>query len=338
MLATLNQILNYALEEIQKTKNTKELENLKIKYLGRKSQLTNILRNIKDLPPEEKPVIGKEANLVRKKIENALKEKLQNISHFEPQPKIVASFDYTLPSIYPKLGSEHPLKIITNQIIDIFYSMGFSVEEGPEIESDYYNFEGLNIPANHPARDEWDSFYITDNLLLRTHTSPVQLRVMEKQKPPLRFIVPGRCFRRDAVDRTHSHTFHQVEGFLVEENISFTHLKGILNLFAKEMFGEKVKMRFRPDFFPFTEPSADGSISCVSCDGKGCAVCSHSGWLEIFGCGMIHPKVLQNANIDSEKYTGFAFGMGIERIAMLKYKIDDIRLFLENDLRFLQQF
>lgn len=322
-------------QELEEVKNLEILENLKIKYLGKKGKVKELLKRISEFPVEERKSIGLILNNLKKEIEEAVIAKRES---FKIIPEKKEFFDITLPGIKLKEGKKHILTQVIEEIKKIFISLGFTVEEGPEIETEYYNFDGLNIPSYHPAREEWDSFYLSEEVLLRTHTSPVQLRVMEKYKPPLRVISAGRCYRRDAVDRTHSHTFHQVEGFAVDENITFGDLKGILSYFAKKMFSEDVKMRFRPDYFPFTEPSADGAISCIMCKGSGCPVCSYTGWLEIFGCGEIHPQVLKNVGYDPEKWTGFAFGMGIERIAMLKYGIDDIRLFLENDLRFLEQF
>jgi phenylalanyl-tRNA synthetase alpha chain len=322
-------------KDLQKIGTFEELENLEKKYLGKKGKIKEYFRKIGEIQVQERKYFGELLNNLKREIEEKIVEKKK---YFQNLPKEREIFDITLPGIRLKEGKKHILTSVIEEIKKIFISLGFTVEEGPEIETEYYNFDGLNIPSYHPARDEWDSFYIKDGVLLRTHTSPVQLRVMEKYTPPLRVISVGRCYRRDAVDRTHSHTFHQIEGFAVDEHITFGDLKGVLYCFAKKMFSPDVKMRFRPDYFPFTEPSADGAISCIMCAGEGCQVCSYTGWLEIFGCGEIHPKVLENAGYDPKKWTGFAFGMGIERIAMLKYGIDDIRLFLENDLRFLTQF
>lgn len=339
MKEKLQTILQDAQEEINCAYSLNELDTLRVKYLGRQGILTLLLKDMKNLPAEVRPEIGQLCNEVKLKIEQDVSQKKVEIEEkYVAQKLLEEKIDITLPGVGIRVGTKHPLTLVIEEIKRIFIGLGFEVEEGPEIETDYYNFEGLNIPPWHPARDEWDSFYLTDNLLLRTHTSPVQVRVMEKRKPPLKVISLGRCYRQDALDKTHSHTFHQVEGFAVDKKITFGDLKGVLFLFAKEMFGEEVKMRFRPDYFPFTEPSADGAISCIVCQGTGCAVCGKTGWLEIFGCGMIHPQVLKNVGYSPKAVSGFAFGMGIERIAMLKYGIDDIRLFFENDIRFLNQF
>lgn len=324
-----------SLATLSARKTEQELEAWRVEYLGRNGQLQKLTEAIREIPSSERPAFGALLNSIKKELQEKFKEKKRLFASQGEQREI---FDETLPGRTFGRGRLHPLTQVIQEIETIFLRLGFDVENGPEIETEYYNFDGLNIPPDHPARDEWDSFYLSDNTLLRTHTSPVQLRVMEKQKPPLRVISHGRCFRRDAVDRTHSPTFHQLEGFMVDRKISFVHLKGVIQLFAQEFFGKEVKLRFRPDFFPFTEPSADGAISCILCSARGCAVCSHTGWLEIFGCGLIHPKVLENCGIDSRTFRGFAFGMGIERIAMIKHRVDDIRLFLENDLRFLSQF
>lgn len=334
-----DKILDEIKEVLEKVQSSDALEKLRVEFLGKKGKVAALMQGIKDLPPEEKPAYGAKVNVIKTQCEQLFAEKKEEIAKKETQGKLKQeALDITLPGKRPAIGRLHPLTLVLNEIEDIFSFMGFTVAEGPEIEEEFYNFDGLNISTHHPARDEWDSFYITDGVLLRTHTSPVQLHVMKKEKPPLRFIAPGRCYRRDAVDRTHMHTFHQVEGFMVDKDITMADLKGVLLHFSKQMFGENVRMRFRPDFFPFTEPSAEGAISCFKCEGSGCPVCSHSGWLEIFGCGMIHPQVLRNVGLDAEEWQGFAFGMGVERIAMLKYGVDDIRLFLENDIRFLRQF
>lgn len=333
------QILGELKKKLKETYSSEVIEKLRVEFFGKKGKIAELMKNIKDLPNEDKPAYGAKVNEIKKQCETLFVEKKEEIKKQETNEKLKKeALDITLHGKRPDTGRLHPLTIILNEIEDIFTSMGFTIAEGPEIEEEYYNFDGLNISTHHPARDEWDSFYIEDGILLRTHTSPVQLHVMKNEKPPLRFIAPGRCYRRDAVDRTHSHTFHQVEGFMVDEEITMGDLKGVLSLFSKQMFGENVRMRFRPDFFPFTEPSAEGAISCFKCGGNGCPVCSQSGWLEIFGCGMIHPQVLKNVGYDTEKWQGFAFGMGVERIAMLKFGVDDIRLFLENDIRFLRQF
>lgn len=313
-----------------------EVEGLRIAFLGRKGRLTSLIKEIGRIPPDQRPLIGRLANIAKERISQALEER--RLSLKEQVVRLKEKIDVTLPGIKPPLGKMHPLSQVIEEIKEIFIGLGFEVVEGPELETEYYNFIALNIPPDHPVRDEHDSFYITDETLLRTETSAVQIRIMESRRPPIRIIAPGRVFRRDQVDATHSHTFHQVEGLMVDKEVTFSDLKGVLTLFCQKMFGENVKMRFRPDYFPFTEPSADASISCIICGGKGCRVCSHTGWLEILGCGMVHPQVLRNVGYDPEEWQGFAFGMGVERIAMLKFGIEDIRLFLENDLRFLKQF
>jgi len=334
----LQQIKEEALAVMGKTESLGELNDLRVKYLGKKGLITEVLRGMGKLSAEERPIIGQLANQIRDEIENLLVEKTESLKAAEKSRKLQEErIDVTLPGRTFKIGKKHPLTQVMNDIENIFISMGFQVVKGPEIEQDYYNFEGLNIPKDHPARDTQDSFYITEEILLRTQTSPVQVRTMEKNEPPIRVIAPGKVYRRDA-DVTHSPMFHQVEGLVVDENISFSHLKGVLIGFAQRMFGADRKIRFRPHYFPFTEPSAEVDVSCIICQGDGCRICSHTGWLEILGSGLVHPRVLEMAGYDSEKYSGFAFGMGVERIAMLKYGIDDIRLLFENDIRFLQQF
>lgn len=338
MQERLQQIKEEALAVLEKAEGLGELNDLRVKYLGKKGLITEVLRGMGKLSAEERPIIGQLANEVRDGIEALLAEKTESLKLAEKSRKLQGErIDVTLPGKPFKLGKRHPLTQVMNDIEDIFISMGFQVVKGPEIEQDYYNFEGLNIPKDHPARDTQDSFYITEEILLRTQTSPVQVRTMEKNDPPIRVIAPGKVYRRDA-DVTHSPMFHQVEGLVVDENISFSHLKGVLIGFAQRMFGADRKIRFRPHYFPFTEPSAEVDVSCIICQGDGCRICSHTGWLEILGSGLVHPRVLEMAGYDSEKYSGFAFGMGVERIAMLKYGIDDIRLLFENDIRFLQQF
>ncbi len=317
-----------------------ELNEYQVKILGRKGELTTLLRGLKDLPPEARAAAGKAANEVKDELEKRFDERAAEISRRDLDIRLQQErVDVTLPGIPAQRGGIHPLTQIRREITRIFTGMGFMVEEGPEIELDYYNFEALNVPQHHPARDMQDSFYITEEVLLRTHTSPVQVRVMEKMAPqiPVKIIVPGTVYRNDD-DATHSPMFHQVEGLLVDEKITFADLKGILMQFAREMFGAHLEVRYRPSFFPFTEPSVEIDISCVMCGGEGCRVCSRTGWLEILGAGMVHPNVLKYGGYDPEKVTGFAFGMGIERIAMLKYGINDLRLFYENDKRFLMQF
>ncbi|MGH7363363.1 MAG: phenylalanine--tRNA ligase subunit alpha [Candidatus Methylomirabilales bacterium] len=313
------------------------LEDLRVRYLGRRGSLTAILRGLPDLPPEARPVVGQRANAVKAAIEGALEARRLALRAAARVGLAADRLDSTLPGRPPMLGGLHPLTATLEDILEIFSSLGFAVAEGPEVELDYYNFEALNIPKDHPARDMQDTFYITDEVLLRTHTSPVQVRVMEAQPPPVRVVVPGKVYRRDA-DVTHSPMFHQVEGLLVDEGVTFADLKGTLTAFVRLFFGEATRLRFRPSFFPFTEPSAEVDISCVICRGAGCRVCSQGGWLEILGAGMVDPEVFRFVGYDSERFTGFAFGMGVERIAMLRYGIDDIRLFFENDLRFLEQF
>ena len=316
-----------------------DLEQIRIQYLGKKGELTSVLRGMGALSAEERPVVGQIANEVRAEIENALKTKAEAQKAAELERKLATEkIDVTLPSSVAAPGKLHPLTQVQRTIEDIFIGMGFSIAEGPEVEYDYYNFQALNIPENHPARDTQDTFYITENILLRSQTSPVQVRTMEKQKPPIRVISPGRVYRSDAVDATHSPLFHQVEGLVVDKGITMGDLKGMLETFAKTLFGNDTRLRFRPHHFPFTEPSAEVDVSCFVCGGKGCRVCKNEGWIEILGAGMVHPYVLSNCGIDPEEYSGFAFGMGVERIAMKYYGIDDMRLLYENDTRFLGQF
>ena len=315
------------------------LEEVRVKYLGRKGLLADLTSSIPALPIERRCAFGKEVNALKNKLLNSIQEKEEKL---KIQGNILEkdNLDIGMPGIAHQPGSLHPITQTIDEICGIFNRMGFSVVQGPEVETEYNNFTGLNIPLEHPSRDAFDTFYLKNysKLLLRSHTSPVQVRAMKADKPPLATIVPGRVYRPDAVDASHLFMFHQIEGFLVDTNIKFSDLKGILELFAKNVFGSDIKMRFRPHFFPFTEPSAELDISCIICKGKGCSVCGKKGWLEILGCGMIHPNVFKHVGYESNKYTGFAFGMGIERIAMLKYGINDIRLFFENDLRFLKQF
>jgi len=327
------------IKDIENATDSIALNEIRVKVLGKKGTLTSILRGMGKLAPEERPILGELANRVRVQIETALEERGRIIAQQEQNLRLAQEeIDILLPGRKPKLGHAHPLRLVMEEIEDIFLGMGFSIAEGPEIETDYYNFEALNLPKNHPARDMQDSLYITPEVLLRTHTSPVQIRTMEKMHPnPIRIIAPGRVYRRDALDASHSPMFHQIEGLVVDEGITFGDLKGVLTVFAKKLFGADRQVRFRPSFFPFTEPSAEVDVSC-SCSGKGCRVCKGAGWLEILGSGSVNPVVLQMSNYDPERVSGFAFGMGVERIAMLKYGINDIRLFYENDLRFLAQF
>lgn len=314
------------------------VQQLRIKYLGKKGLLTAKLKAIASIPPESRPAYGQAVNDIKGYIEEELARVESRLKQAEHQKRVLTEvIDVTLPGKFTPFGREHPLSKILSEITSIFISMGFEVEEGPEVELDYYNFEALNFPKNHPARDMQDTFFISDDVVLRTHTSPVQVRVMEKRKPPLKVIAPGKVYRCDA-DISHTPMFHQVEGFIVDTDIAFSDLKGVLELFIHSMFSEVTPLRFRPSFFPFTEPSAEVDIGCIFCGGKGCRVCKHTGWLEILGAGMINPRVFEMVGYDPAVYSGFAFGMGVERITMLKYSIDDIRLFFENDLRFLKQF
>lgn len=328
-----------ALQELHSAKDQKQLDNLRVHYLGKKGSLTAILKQMKNLSAEERPVIGKLANEIRSNIEQTIAERTEELKNMELEHRLRAeAIDVTLPGKPRKLGCKHPLSSTLEDLEEIFFGMGFSIAEGPEVEYDYYNFEALNIPKDHPARDDQDTFYINDKILLRTQTSPVQVRTMQSQKPPIRIIAPGRVYRSDAVDATHSPLFHQVEGLVVDKGITFADLKGTLETFIKRLYGNDSVVRFRPHHFPFTEPSAEVDVQCFHCHGKGCRLCKGEGWIEILGCGMVHPKVLSNCGIDPEEYSGFAFGIGLERIAMRKYNIDDMRLFYENDIRFLEQF
>jgi len=330
-------------KKISEATSLEVLEKLRVQYLGRKAGIfTQLLKQMGELAPEERPQIGRLINKTKEEITQLLKEKIDALkSQEEAQKLILEKIDITMPGILPELGKWHPITQVLRQIVNIFVRLGFQLAEGPEIELSYYNFDALNIPPHHPARDMHDTFYVDSarpqEVILRTHTSPVQIRVMEKQKPPLRIIVPGRVYRRDA-DISHSPMFHQVEGLLVDELTTFSDLKGVLSTFVHLIFGQEIEVRFRPSFFPFTEPSAEVDIACIICEGKGCGVCKYSGWIEILGAGMVDPAVFKMVNYDSTLYTGFAFGLGVERIAMLKYGINNIRLFFENDIRFLEQF
>ena len=340
MKETLSRIKAEALEAIASPEtDDAALEVLRIKYLGKKGELTAVLRGMGQLSPEERPIVGQIANEVRAEIEAAITEKKASLADAALDAKLIAEkLDVTVPGKKSRVGHRHPLTLVQRDMEDIFIGMGFSIAEGPEVEYDYYNFQALNIPENHPARDTQDTFYITDKILLRSQTSPVQARTMEVQKPPIRIISPGRVYRSDAMDATHSPLFHQMEGLVVDKGITMGDLKGMLETFAKQEIGEETKVRFRPHHFPFTEPSAEVDISCFMCGGKGGRLCKGEGWIEILGAGMVHPNVLRNCGIDPEVYSGFAFGMGVERIAMLKYHVDDIRHFYENDVRFIEQF
>lgn len=339
MQEKLKNIQDIALKEISNAKTSSEVEEIRVKYLGKKGELTTILRGMKDVSKEERPIIGKMVNEVKAVLESTLENISKEIKTKEKNEKLANEvIDISLPGKKSRLGKRHPLDLTLESMKNIFVSMGFTIEEGPEIEYDRYNFEALNIPKDHPARSEQDTFYINDNLVLRTQTSPVQVRTMENQKPPIKMISPGKVYRSDDVDATHSPIFYQMEGLVIDKGVTFADLKGTLELFAKKMFGDKVKTKFRPHHFPFTEPSAEMDATCFVCGGKGCKVCKGSGWIEILGCGMVHPQVLRNCNIDPEEYSGFAFGFGVDRMVMLKYGIDDIRLLYESDMRFLDQF
>ena len=315
------------------------LDQIRIQYLGKKGELTAVLRGMGSLSAEERPVIGQLANEVRAEIEAAIEERTVELRAKALEEQLKSEkLDVTMPGRAPEVGHVHPLTLVQRDLEDIFIGMGYAIAEGPEVEYDYYNFQALNIPETHPSRDTQDTFYITDSILLRSQTSPVQARVMEVQKPPIRIISPGRVYRSDAMDSTHSPLFHQLEGLVVDKGITMADLRATLSTFAQAMFGEQTKIRFRPHHFPFTEPSAEVDVSCFACGGKGCRLCKGEGWIEILGAGMVHPNVLRNCGIDPEVYSGFAFGLGVERIAMLKYHIDDIRLLYENDVRFLSQF
>jgi phenylalanyl-tRNA synthetase alpha chain len=335
MEKTIDQIYREASQELEAAKNRRAVQDISVRYLGRKGIITQFLRNISKLPAGQRPAAGKKANEVKNLLAAAAKKA---ITELETAVETAAlAIDVSLPGRPLPSGSLHPITQINQRICDIFTEMGFEIAEGPEVELDYYNFEALNFPKDHPARDMQDTFFISDDIVLRTHTSPLQIRTMEKQPPPVRIIMPGKVYRCDS-DLTHTPMFHQVEGLLVDENISFGDLKGTLTAFVHQMFDEQTSLRFRPGFFPFTEPSAEVDILCVMCRGKGCRVCSQTGWLEILGSGMVHPALYENVGYDADRYTGFAFGMGVDRIAMLKYGIDDIRKFFENDVRFLSQF
>ena len=339
MKEKLERIKSEALARIEASDALEKLNDIRVAYLGKKGELTSVLKSMKDLAPEDRPKIGQMVNEAREQIESKLEETrglLARKAREEQMKKEV--LDVTLPAKKANTGHKHPNTIALEEVERIFVGMGYEVVEGPEVEYDMYNFEKLNIPKGHPARDEQDTFYINENILLRSQTSPVQARVMEKQKPPIRMIAPGRVFRSDEVDATHSPSFHQIEGLVIDKHITFADLKGTLAEFARELFGEDTKVKFRPHHFPFTEPSAEVDVSCFKCGGKGCRFCKGSGWIEILGCDMVHPHVLEMCGIDPNEYTGFAFGVGLERIALLKYEIDDMRLLYENDIRFLKQF
>ena len=340
MQAQLNKILEEAKTQLQAAETLAQVDEIRVNVLGKKGQLTQILRGMGKLTPEERKVTGQMANAVRAEIEGLLEEKFEAVKKAAKEAQFKAEkLDVTEPGKETTVGVKHPVTITIEEISKVFMNMGFSIVEGPEVETVFNNFDGLNADPNHPARDMTDTFYITENeILLRTQTSTVQVRTLQKQQPPIKVIAPGRTFRCDTPDATHSPMFHQIEGLVVDEGITMADLKGTLDSFAKQLFGPETKTKFRPHHFPFTEPSAEMDVSCFKCGGKGCRVCKGSGWIEILGCGMVHPNVLKVGNIDTEKYTGFAFGIGVERVAMLKYGVDDIRLFYENDMRFINQF
>ncbi len=334
MTLQIDTIQQEALQELAAAQDADAVQAVAVKYLGRKGRITQFLRAISQLPEAERPMAGKRANEVKRLLETELQQRTESI---QAAPRDSGGLDVSLPGRPVAQGAAHPITLVTQEVCDIFTRLGFDIAEGPEVESDYYNFEALNIHKDHPARDMQDTFYVSDNVVLRTHTSPIQVRTMEKAAPPVRIIAPGKVYRCDS-DITHTPMFHQVEGLMVGEGISFGDLKGILTAFVHQIFDKKTALKFRPSFFPFTEPSAEVDILCVMCRGKGCRVCSQTGWLEVLGSGMVHPAVFENIGYDTSRITGFAFGVGIERIAMLKYGIDDIRVFFDNDLRFLGQF
>lgn len=339
MKEKLKSIMEDALSQIRASEELEKLNDIRVAFLGKKGELTSVLKSMKEVAPEDRPKVGQLVNEAREEIEKLLEEKKRAFAKKIREEQIKSeTIDVTLPAKKTRIGHRHPNTIALEEVERIFIGMGYEVVEGPDIELDYYNFEALNIPENHPAKDEQDTFYINSNIVLRTQTSSTQVHEMEKGKLPIRMIAPGRVFRADEVDATHSPSFHQVEGLVIDKNITFADLKGTLAAFAKELFGETTKVKFRPHHFPFTEPSAEMDVSCFKCGGTGCRFCKGSGWIEILGCGMVHPNVLKMSGIDPEEYVGFAFGAGLERIALLKYEIDDMRLLYENDIRFLKQF
>ena len=326
-------------KKLGEIKTLQELQELKVKYLGKKGEVTSMLKGLGGMKPEERPVFGQKVNKLREEIEKLLERREREVKEKLLEQRLEKEkIDVTMPGKNIELGSAHPITQVIEEVKEIFLGMGYSVADGPEVETSIFNFDKLNTPADHPARDLQDTFYITDDVILRTQTSPVQARVMEAQKPPIKIICPGKVYRSDTLDATHSPVFHQIEGLVVDKNITMTDLKGTLEMFAKNCLGEKTKIKFRPHHFPFTEPSAEVDVSCFVCGGKGCRVCKQEGWIELLGCGMVHPKVLENCGIDPNEYSGFAFGFGVERIAMAKFGIDDLRLLYENDVRFLKQF
>ena len=339
MKEKLQKIRENAIAQIENSDGLAKLNDVRVAVLGKKGELTAVLKSMKEVAPEDRPKVGQWVNETRQEIENKLDEMKKKLEAAELEHRLENEvIDVTLPAKKNRVGHSHPNTMVLEEVERIFTGMGYEVVEGPEVEYDYYNFEALNIPANHPAKDEQDTFYINDKILLRTQTSPVQVRVMEQKKPPIRIISPGRVYRSDALDATHSPLFHQIEGLVVDKGITFADLKGTLETFIKRLYGEDSVVRFRPHHFPFTEPSAEVDVQCFNCKGEGCRLCKGEGWIEILGCGMVHPKVLSNCGIDPEVYSGFALGMGLERVVMRRYNIDDIRLFYENDVRFLKQF
>lgn len=333
------ELTNEAKDAIQQVSELQALNDIRVKYLGKKGELTLVLRGMGDVSPEERPIIGSLINEAKEEIENLIKQKEESLRNAELNEQLKKeTIDVTFPSKQRGIGSIHPITKIIDEVKDIFLGLGYTIADGPEIETAHYNFDQLNTPLGHPARDLQDTFYITDDIVLRSQTSPVQARVMENQKPPIKIICPGAVYRSDSVDATHSPVFHQIEGLVIDKHITMADLKGTLEIFAKKSLGENTKIRFRPHHFPFTEPSAEADVSCFVCGGKGCRVCKGEGWIELLGCGMVHPNVLRNCGISPEEYSGFAFGFGVERIAMAKYGIDDMRLLYENDVRFLKQF
>lgn len=339
MKAQLESILEQAQADLGAVSSIRELSDVRVKYLGKKGELTTIRKGLRDVSPEDRPAMGQLINDTVSQLEAALTVRSEALEQAMLEQKLASeTIDVTMPGKPLTVGKKHPLNVVLDEFKEIFLGLGFSIAEGPEVELDHYNFEALNIPKDHPARDTQDTFYISDNVVLRTQTSPMQVRTMEKKKPPIRIIAPGRVYRSDAVDATHSPLFHQIEGLVVDKDIRMSDLKGILELFAKKLYGNDTVVRFRPHHFPFTEPSAEMDIQCYQCHGAGCRLCKGEGWIEILGCGMVHPHVLEVCGIDPNEYSGYAFGIGLERMVMGRFKIDDIRLFYENDIRFLHQF
>lgn len=339
MKNAIESLRNQARKALESAADIKEIDDIRVKFLGKKGEITGILKQMGSLSAEERPAIGQLANEVRAQLEQKISVRIEELKASGQSKRLEQErLDVTLPGTVRPLGHKHPISQVLDEVKEIFIGMGFSIAEGPEVETDYYNFQALNLPEDHPARDMQDTFYISQNIVLRTATSPVQIHVMESQKPPVRIIAPGRVYRSDAVDATHSPIFHQFEGLVVDKGVTMADLKGTLEIFVKKLYGEDTVVRFRPHYFPFTEPSAEMDIMCFLCHGAGCPLCKGEGWIEILGCGMVHPKVLKGVGIDPEEYSGFAFGVGLERIVMRRYNIKDLRLFYENDVRFLEQF